>query len=77
MKKAQRWLQTSFVVAVVGAALLFGASQAIAGSRAQRDCPSGTYGTCTSDPQCQTICNSQGPPGSFGSCRSGCCWCFL
>lgn len=77
-KRSGRWV---FVLAVL-AALTFGARVAFA-SDAFMTCPPDSIGTCTSQSQCQNMCDAVYPPNgtSFGDCyglpTNGCCRCLL
>jgi hypothetical protein len=78
MKRVISFFKTALVIGAVGATLAFGASQSLAGTRTKAMCPNPPNATCTSDTQCQSTCDQVfGQGNSTGSCRSGCCWCFL
>lgn len=64
---------------IVGVALAFGTSQAVAGrSRTCFDDPPNSLGTCTSQQNCQDKCDAVWTPDPVtGVCTSeGCCLCF-
>lgn len=65
------------VAACAIASLTFGASELLAGNAASQ-CgyfPPHELGVCTSEKQCQAMCESVG--GSLGDCSTGCCGCRL
>jgi hypothetical protein len=75
-KRSSRWL---FVLAVL-AALAFGGRVALA--NASMTCPPDAIGTCTSQSQCQDMCDVEyGVGNSEGDCyglpSNGCCRCLL
>jgi hypothetical protein len=72
-KRSGRWV---FVFAVL-AALTFGARVALA-SDTFMTCPPDSIGTCTSQSQCQAMCDViYGEENSQGVCHFGCCRCLL
>jgi hypothetical protein len=79
----RRLLSASQVLALslVVAALTFGASQAFASTGASSNgfsCSPASIGTCTSQEDCQSQCETAYPNQDVtGDCRFGCCFCLL
>ena len=67
------------IAAAVIASLAFGTQVAFA-APAMMTCPNdgwNTMGACTSDADCQSLCDGvHGVGNSIGHCRAGCCTCL-
>jgi hypothetical protein len=74
MKGVIRFFKAALVIGVVGATLVFGANQALAGTRTKATCPPPNV-TCTTSDDCTRPCLHFN--GGTGVCQSGCCYCFL
>lgn len=79
MKERGKYLQGLIVGSAVVIALGFGVKQAAAGPTLA--CPIPPYiGTCSSQDECQAMCEAAypPPPDVFGDCTAqGCCGCYF
>lgn len=77
MKRALIFLRHGLFTAFVVGGLGFGTLQALAGVGTS-ECGPPYHGTCSSQQECQDICEGIYGPGIIGDCNSlGCCACFF
>lgn len=68
-----------FASLVIGG-LTFGAQTALGSSGARSECfwhPPTFLGTCSDQPECQSLCEQYNPEPVGGECYDGCCSCVI